>query len=167
MIADALSVIVPVAVLDAKYPGGAEQYGRDCPNQTFCEDGTITRVGFMVSADMDRHIARLMVHGMVCVADDQYHEIAVVDQFRGLLRPCRWLDGAQHWDGFAMVWHRAVGPSPMAAPFGWKPSDSRSLIRLENDEVPKRLLKLGETGDVETMLDYETGREGHIGRVRG
>ncbi len=54
---EGISVVVPVDVLEEKYPGGLDAYANDCPNQTFCCDGELTRVGFMTPVDvgLDKH----------------------------------------------------------------------------------------------------------------
>ena len=66
---EAISVVVPVPVLKQKMPGGFPGYIRGCPNQTFCHDGKLTRVGFMHSDDVERFVARLERSGLRRVPD--------------------------------------------------------------------------------------------------
>src|SRR5947209_6051739 len=49
----AISVVVRNATIEAHFPGGMLAFARSCPNQTFCTDGTISRVGFMVQQDAE------------------------------------------------------------------------------------------------------------------
>jgi len=44
-----INVIVPRTVLEEKYSGGFRAYRLRCPNQTFCSDDYLTRIGFMGS----------------------------------------------------------------------------------------------------------------------
>jgi len=65
VLAAAFSVVISVETLNRKYPGGAIQYARDCPNQTFCSDGLLTRVGLMTTDDMLSFVRSLEHHGLV------------------------------------------------------------------------------------------------------
>jgi hypothetical protein len=69
VLVEAISVVVPIAVLEKKYPRGAAQYERDCPNGTYCADEHLTRVGFMVPGDVGAFVERLSRLGLVFQLD--------------------------------------------------------------------------------------------------
>jgi hypothetical protein len=56
---EAISVAIRQETLEAKYPGGIEGFVRDVPNQTFCADSYLARVGFMTPVDVEGYIRQL------------------------------------------------------------------------------------------------------------
>ena len=50
------NVLIRNATVELRLPGGMQEYERHCPNGTFCTDGHICRVGFMVIADAVSYI---------------------------------------------------------------------------------------------------------------
>ncbi len=75
-----INVLVQVAVIEAKYPGGLDAYRRDCPNRTFICDGRLTRVGFMNSVDTGRFVERLEARGLVPMEGTTWKDVAIVAQ---------------------------------------------------------------------------------------
>ena len=65
IVIEAISVVVPIAVLESKYPGGAARYESDCPNGTYCADEHLSRIGFMVPADVRAFVEHLSHLGLV------------------------------------------------------------------------------------------------------
>ena len=110
VLAEAISVVVQLSTLNTKYPGGADQYQRDCLNNSYCADQYLARVGFMTPADVKQFVAHLENSGMVFVRDGRVVDIAVVDQFQGLTAPCDWLGGGRHPDGYSAVWYAGTIP---------------------------------------------------------
>jgi ADP-ribosyl-[dinitrogen reductase] hydrolase len=68
-------VLVPVDVLEQKYPGGVAAYGLLSPG-TFCNDGHLTRVGFMSHWDANDFLAHLESAGLTIVEDGVYKDVA-------------------------------------------------------------------------------------------
>jgi hypothetical protein len=161
---EALSVVVRIFSLEAKFPGGARAYERACPNATFCRDEHITRVGFMVPADVEGFVSGLRALGLKFIKDDVAQEIVVVDQFTGPTAPCTWFAGGRHVEGYSMGWLQGSAPGPLSAPAGWTPAQSRHLKFVASSEAEGRLLPLGTTGGLDVVLDFTTGREVCIGR---
>ena len=95
VVCESISVIVRCDVLNAKYPGGVAGFEADAPNDTYCSDGLIGRIGFMTPWQADLFIERLCGFGFALVRDGEYADIALVDQHAGLARPCWWLETAQ------------------------------------------------------------------------
>jgi hypothetical protein len=166
VLAEAISVITPIEVLDAKYPGGLAAYRRDCPNATYCADTRLTRVGFMVPDDVRHYVEQLAARGLTHIRGGKAVDLVVVDQFQGPTTPCDWIEGGRHPGGYSAVWASGTDPGTLAHPSGWTAEHSKGMLFTSNDEVSERLLRLGMTGRLDTFLDFRTGREVYVGRTR-
>jgi hypothetical protein len=166
VLVEAISVIVPITVLEAKYPGGVAQYERDCPNATYCADEHLTRVGFMAPADTLAFVERLERLGLVHLRDGRAVDIVVVDQLRGPTSVCDWIAAGRHADGYAAAWLAHTVPGWFAHPKGWTVDQSAQMRFVSNEEADERILGLSRDENLETVLDYETGKQLYIGRVR-
>ena len=76
---EALSVIVPVAVLAERYHGGLQAYESNAPNGTFCTDGHLTRVEFMTPVDVKSHVEGLQCDGLKFHDGHEFVDVAIVD----------------------------------------------------------------------------------------
>ena len=166
VLAEAISVVIPRTVLERKYPGGTERYRRDCPNRTYCADEYLSRIGFMVPDDVGAFVEHLARYGLVHLRDGRSVDISVVDQFRGVTAPCNWLEVRLLDEGYSIAWLAGTDPKVLAYPAGWTPERSRSLQLVDETEAERRLLRLGAEGKIDVVLDYETGKQTYIGRVR-
>jgi hypothetical protein len=104
VLAECLSIIIPVRTLEERYPGGVGRYELSCPNQSFCRDEHLARVGFMSPADVERFVASITATSSLTLLEGGvFVDIAVVDMFFGPTAPCPWLefefcdDGPQCW----------------------------------------------------------------------
>jgi len=77
VLVEALSVIVPVSLLEKKYPGGVESYRKHAPNGTFCTDSHLTRIGFMTPTDVKDFIDSLQAAGLVFHDGKQFVDVAI------------------------------------------------------------------------------------------
>lgn len=166
VLVEAISVIVPIVMVNAKYPGGVDQYSRDCPNKTFCADEHLTRVGFMAPADVRPFVEQLESLGFVHVRDGLAVELVVIDQFQGPTCQCTWIQAGKHPDGYSAAWLAETVPGWFEHPAGWTPEQSRKMQFSPNAEVEGRFLHLGKTGVSDVLLDYQTGKQVYMGRVR-
>lgn len=166
VLVEAISVVVPTAVLEKKYPGGAAQYERDCPNVTFCADEHLTRIGFMVPGDVGEFVERLSRLGLVFQRDGRSADIVVVDQLHGPTTLCDWLESGRHPDGYSAAWLAGTEPGALAHPPGWTPAQSAAMNFVSNESARDRLQVLANEENLETVLDYETGKQVFRGRVR-
>ena len=164
VLVEAISVVIRLTTLRAKYPGGVQAYREDCPNNTYCADTHLSRVGFMVPDDVGAFIDRLERHGIVHVNGDASVDIVVIDQMSGPTSFCDWVQSGRHADGYSAAWKKGTIPGWFAHPSGWTPRPLK-LTRIDNNEVDECLLWLKE-GSVDVVLDFKTGREVFIGRVR-
>jgi hypothetical protein len=167
VLAEALSIIVRRTTLQATYPGGVEAYQRACPNATFCADKNLTRIGFMVPADVERWLGHLQNAGLTFMLAGIAADIAVVDQFKGATTPCPWLEGGRSPKGYSAVWLAGTEPGELAHPPGWTPSQSASLKFVGNKEVADRVLHMKSVPGMDILLDFKSGKEVYVGRVRG
>src|SRR4051812_598212 len=72
------------------------------PNMTLCSDNELIRVGFMVPADVKAFIDRLSTHGLRYIVEGAACDLVVVDQLRGPLAKCDWIEfGHMNLDGDA------------------------------------------------------------------
>jgi hypothetical protein len=163
---EGLSVVVTREALERFYPGGVRQYRLDCPNQTYCADIDLTRVGFMVPDDVGHWINLLEQHGLVFVREGRSTDMAVVDQVRGPTAPCDWLDFGRQPEGYLVAWLHDTEPDIVEVPLGWsfERSLSKSFTFTPIENVDRGLQYEGHEG----KLDVYTGADGErlfLGRV--
>ena len=124
VLAEALSVLVPVKVLRDRYPGGVSAYESAAPNRQYCADDSLTRMGFMSPSDVGHWINLLTHSGLEVLGGEtkdtpgNWHDCAVVDQFDGPTRACTWLEFAKSAEGFSFCWLAGTEPGPLATPPG-------------------------------------------------
>lgn len=102
VLCEAISVVVRVDSVERYCLGGSQRFAELVPNSTFCTDGELFRVGFMVPDDVHDFIEQLRRHGLQF--DDNASEdvrrppqrpesdIMVVDQIAGPTTFCNWLE---------------------------------------------------------------------------
>ena len=128
VVAEAISVIVRVDVIDDAIPGGMAGYRAMVPNSSFCTDGRLVRVGFAAPTDVGAFYEHLRQFGLRLDDDERFLDIAIVDQYEGPTFPCPWLRFERHAEGYSSV--RLVDEplsEPVAAPANWTVPPVRSL----------------------------------------
>jgi hypothetical protein len=132
VLVEAISIIIKREALERLYPGGAVAYASDCPNWTYCEDGDLTRVGFMSPQDVAAHLHILESMGLRTLGPEGFADLAVVDQNEGPTRPCNWLAFGEHFaSGAKFAFLVGTDPNPIVLPPGWKAGNSQKLHLLE------------------------------------
>jgi hypothetical protein len=120
---ECISVIARCETLEAKYPGGLAAYADDCPNATYCNDGVLTRVGFMAPSDVERYVNDVLDRSDMTFLDaNEFADIAVVDRFTGPTARCVWLNVGEGPEGIWCTWLAGTEQGDVAVPQGWKPS---------------------------------------------
>jgi hypothetical protein len=89
---EVLCVIVRRSTIDEKYPGGWEKFEADHQTLPFCADDKIMRLGFTSPLEMRSVIRELEKFGFAYLKDGNSADIAIVDQSRGFMAPCDWLE---------------------------------------------------------------------------
>lgn len=162
---EAFSIVIRRVSLEQLYPGGERRYRRLAPNETYCADDALTRVGFMVRADVQAFVEELQRCGLLFHDGRQFQDIAVVDQMTGPTAACPWLDFGRHQAGYAVAWIHGGSPLPLAHPPGWTPTQSASMQLMQSHDIRHDLRPMARRNGVETFLECRTGGELHTGRT--
>jgi hypothetical protein len=130
---EAVTVVVPVAIAELRYPGGLAALARDCPNATFCDDGRIARASFRSRLDAGRFVRALVARGLTFFDGGRFVDVAVVDQQTGCAAPCDWLAVSPPLpDGYRAAWLVAAAPGDLALPRRWSPGKGKRLMYAAN-----------------------------------
>ena len=164
VLAEALSVAVRRSTLEDKYPGGFEGYRDACPNQTFCADDHLTRVGFQTPGDVAGWRAHLEGLGFRILDGDRFADFAIVDQRTGPTASCDWLAWSPGQGAYSVMWLAGTPAGELAHPIGWTPELSATLSFVRNDDFKSRLVPLARHEGLEVYLDTDKGREVFLGR---
>ena len=164
---EAISVVVRVSTLEARYPGGVAAYEADCPNGTFCSDAHLTRVGFMTPVDVRAFVEALTSHFDLTffTPNDGFVDAAVVDQRSGPTARCSWIEFEHGSEGPAKAWLDGATPADIAVPKGWSQAGHASLRVSPNEEAPDLLIE--RAGNMDQILDQDTGKVTYVGRPFG
>jgi hypothetical protein len=92
VLVEALCFVVRRSTIDEKYPGGWEKFEADHRDLSLCADDKIVRLGFTLPMPMRLLIRELEKLGFVYLKDGNSADIAIVDQSRGFMTPCDWLE---------------------------------------------------------------------------
>ncbi len=160
---EGFSVLIRNETLESRHPGGVSGYVEACPNQTFCTDGLVCRVGFMNALDLGNFLAELESLGLSTMADDPDRDVAVVCQEDGLDDPCDWLQLGRHSSGVIAAWLTGEEPGEIIGPDGW--STAPSITQVTREEARKRLKFLRIDGPIDIFYDTETEKEVYVGRT--
>ncbi len=159
---EAYSVIVRNATLAAKYPGDEAAYRAACPNDTFCSDGNLTRIGFMKSRDAETYIAGLAAAGLTPSKDGVAEDVALVTQHAGPVKPCDWLEFGRYKSAL-LAWLAGTEPGDIHAPHGWTPE--RAMRHMTAAEAKEQLEFLRTENGIDIYRDKATGEEVYVGRT--
>ena len=92
VLVEGLSVLVRKDSIRDKMIGGEARFKLLIPNNTFCEDDDLARVGFMHPDDVRAFIDELINVGLAWLTDDKFVDIAVCDQQKGCTLNCDWIE---------------------------------------------------------------------------
>jgi len=155
-----ISVVARNATIEARFLGGMPAFVRSCPNGTFCTDGTISRVGFMVQSDAHTFINRLRAAGLAPSSAGVASEIALVEQGRGFLFPCNWLQFGL-FDGHHSVWLAGGDRGRLFIPQFELQS---SVASISADDLSEHFEFIGLKAKVEVYRHKTTGELQYVGR---
>ena len=172
VLVEAVSIIVRLDAIKARYPGDWEAFKANVPNQTLCWDDEISRVGFMSPPDADGYIQSLIENGLRYLdADGNALDLVKIDQAKGVLSPCDWIDAGQipiddAGESLVMV-ARYTGSQDtrLCLPDGWSYEGSLSHIILRKDDVDVSLEFLRHENGNDVFLNKVTGDEVYMGRT--
>lgn len=177
VLVEAISVIVRKDAIERAYPSGWRDFVEYVPNETFCADDDLARVGFMNPRDVKRFIERICTHGLIHMSGGKFVDIAVVDQQRGPTQPCDWLefeslpfgDDGGHVSACWLFEGPRMGAGirvkslkfELATPAGWdfETSMSTKFTFVPNEGVDVRLEFLRTEDGVDVFWDTVTEKE--------
>jgi hypothetical protein len=171
VLCEAISVVVQAERALAAF-GSFEAFKRIVPNETFVADNELMRVGFMVPDDVKAFIDRLERQGLTYVRDGQAIDLVVVDQMRGPMAPCEWLEfGKTPLPGGEVSAARIKGSTStqLFTPDGWQLEGSLSqtfgFVPKGREDTAMQFLRRERGLDV--YLNPLTGKEVYVGRTSG
>ncbi len=165
VVIEAFTILVRNATLESKYPGGREAFARDCPNQTYCNDGALSRVAFMDSRDVQAFLQLLGKKGLTPSVEGRVVDAAVVSSSHGLhAHTCEWLVFATY-QGVPVAWLDGTTPTSIVGPPGYELGRSSSFITAA--EASERLEYLRTENEIQVYRDKKTGKEMYVGRQGG
>jgi hypothetical protein len=169
VLCEAISVVVQAERALAAF-GSFEAFKRIVPNETFVADNELMRVGFMVSDDVKAFIDRLERQGLTYVRDGQAIDIVVIDQMRGPMVICDWLEfGRIPLSGGEVAAARIKGSTStqLFTPDGWQLEGSLSqtfaFVPVGREERSLNFLRHEQGIDV--YFNQLTGKEVYVGRT--
>ncbi len=173
VLVEGISVIIRVDALDERFPGGWEAFRVSAPNRTLCADGQLVRVGFMSPADAEAFVRALGKHDISYVFEGKARDLVVVDQMRGPMVACDWIEfGHVSLDGNPdrrVAACRRVGSSSkqVVMPEGWsfETSLSGSYGFVPTEHADRSLRFLRHEDGLDVYLNELTGEEVFVGRT--
>jgi len=169
---EAISVIIRADALLKAFNGDWEAFKAIVPNKTLCADNEVVRVGFMTPDDVESFIKKLEKYGLTFLRNDESVDIAVVDQMRGPIKKCAWIEFG-HVDmsdgGQRVAACRLVGSELMqiVTPPDWvyEKSLSSSYGFVPTEHKDKGLKYLRHENELDVYLNPVTGEEVYVGRT--
>lgn len=160
VLVEAISIVTRTNTIAAKFPGGIKGYRDHCPNQTYCTDGKLIRVGFMVPKDVERFVGSLVACGLTFLEAGQAKDFVVVDQNKGPTTPCTWIDFGIRPGGDSHCWIKGADQGSFAAPSEHVPGGVKY-----HAPGSQHLQALGAEGNLDAFLDPATGKKLYLGRT--
>jgi len=158
---EALNVVVRRALLEQRFPGGINGFRDVVPNQTFCADEHLVRVGFMDPASVGDFVATLERYGFQLFDGSAFIDMAVVDQLRGPTAPAPWLTIEKAEQGHAFAYMTGNLPGALQTPKTWTLATSLSNeqdIFTPLQDVAEELEHLEFSDGVHRVRQRSTGR---------
>jgi hypothetical protein len=173
VLVEGISVVVRVAAIWEKLPGGWPAFRDSVPNSTLCCDNELARVGFMSPVDVKAFVMRLESRGLVYLQDGKAQDLVVADQRRGLAAPCAWANfGRVNLGGnpdrrVAACQLNDSQQHQVFTPDGWAYEDSLSAryLFVDNRWVPEFMDFLRHDNGLDVYRDLRTGKEVFVGRA--
>ena len=122
---EGISVVLRVDAIKAVCGDDWGRFVADAPNSTLCADGELVRVGFMAPEAVRDFVLRLERRGMRYLENGAARDMVVVDQQRGPMVACDWVEFAHsNLDGdagkrVAACQRKGSTLAQVACPDGW------------------------------------------------
>jgi hypothetical protein len=159
----ACSVIVRNHSVEARFPGGMASFRGSCPNESFCTDGTISRIGFINTDDARIFIGRLVEAGLAPSIPQSASEIALVVQGHGFSSQCDWLQLGL-FEGHPCAWLAGSDRGSLFIPQHELNADLGEAIPTDEYYASYERIDLRAGGRVEVYRHRKTGKILYVGR---
>jgi hypothetical protein len=169
VLVEGISVVVRMEAIREKVPGGWIAFKDLIPNRTLCADDELARIGFMTPNDVKGFVSALEALGLKYRNEESALDLVVVDQMRGPLVPCKWIEFGQVGGKERVSACRLVGSSHtvLMRPEGWKYEGSLSqtygFVPTGTEENSLKFLR--QEKGVDVYLNVLTGGEVFVGRT--
>lgn len=180
---EGITVIVRRPAIEERYEGGVEAFAAAAPSPLFCLDDDLVAVAFTDADDAEAYCNDLAAAGVDFGDEGRSAEVAITDQFHGLLTETAWLEMArvdfdEQDHEITVAWfhegaqHTGDLPGPgdeleVAVPEGWSYETSLSALArfVPDEEIAARLEFVRHEADgVDVYRDRATGEELHLRR---
>jgi len=171
VLVEGLSVVIPVDVVRERYPGGWAAFDAAAPNQTLCADDELARIGFMSPEDVATFVAALRAHGIVYEQDGKARDLVVIDQIRGPLLPCDWVELGDVTlapsKRIAACRKKGSAIEQIVTPPGWsyETSLSATYTYVPKEHLDKSFKFLRHEDGFDVYRNELTGAEAYVGRT--
>ncbi|MBE7459613.1 MAG: hypothetical protein HS112_03705 [Zoogloeaceae bacterium] len=159
------AVIVPVQVLERKWPGGESAYRAAAPNQTYRSDGHLAAIEFMTPGDVEFWIeGKLKPAGLRFPPHGRERDVVVVDAVEGPTTPCEWLELTRQpkWSEARL---KGAPETALTGPRHWSPENEPEATYLDPETCGRRMRYIGAEPHLATFEDEETGKRNYVGMV--
>lgn len=95
VLVEGISVIARTQAIADHYDGGWDAFEERMPEETLCNDGQLTRLGFRSRAAAEAFIRHLEEQGLTHLQEGESVDIALVDQLQGCITKTDWLQFAR------------------------------------------------------------------------
>jgi hypothetical protein len=174
VLVEAISVIIRADVLLTAYKSDWNAFKASVPNATLCADDELIRVGFMSPTDVEGYVRKLRERGLTYIVEGVARDLVVVDQLRGPLTRCEWIEfghvnlGRDRNKRVATCRLKGSTQMVVVTPEGWtfEKSLTASFGFVPNPHLEKSLTFLRHENGMDVYRNQLTGKEVFIGRTR-
>jgi hypothetical protein len=190
VLAEALSVVIKDSSLRTKFIGGTKEFLKTIPNNTYCSDGELHRIGFMRPQDTEAYISNLERNGLIFIYGNHCIDIVVVDMLKGPTMQCKWLGFARQKffsgsgqfihseEDFSIVWllHRSSKSTipvnqkkecTISVPSRWTPDKAiYGNNFIPSDKVDDSLIEVEDDKGVIKYIFAATGEFVYVGKPK-
>ena len=194
VLCDAWSVIIRRDSIDNYFKGGWTEFLETIPNNSFCTDGELARIGFKDTPPLEKYVDILEDQGLQFTPKKKLfgifgkarkkNDIVVIHQVKGPILPCNWIEFGKFpieeedavismcwlFEGkrFGLGVHIDSPDVDLSIPEGWTPQESKDLLQAyegaEDAEIRYEFVK-SENG-MDVYWDKDTESEVAIAELR-
>ena len=152
---EAASVIVRKKAIEERLFGGLAKFQELVPNNTYCEDDFLVRVGFMSIDESKNFIELLETYGLRFLVNERTEDITYAQQGIGFTYPCDWAECFQVFlfepKKSVMVCKMIEDESDrLGLPNDWKPAD---LKFASEEDLKTRYVFMRTEGNLDVYFD--------------